>query len=109
MRLTIGLAVVAAALAVACSSDSTGTSAGQVSVGNFFFSPNSVSPDANGRVRWTWNSGGTVHNVTFDDLAPGSGNLGSGTFTRDFTGVAAGTIGYECTLHTGMVGQVVVP
>ncbi len=109
MRLMIAFTAMAAALALACSSDSTGTSAGQVSVGNNFFSPNSVSPDANGRVTWTWNSGGTLHNVTFDDLAPGSGNLGSGTFSRDFTGSAAGTIGYQCTLHPGMVGQVVVP
>ncbi len=85
------------------------SSPGQVNVGNNFFSPASVSPDANGVVTWTWNSGGTQHNVTFDDLAPGSGNRGSGTFNRDFTGAVAGTIGYHCTLHGGMQGEVVIP
>ena len=99
----------AAALCVAACGDSTSSSPGQVNVGNNFFSPASVSPDANGAVTWTWNSGGTQHNVTFDDLAPGSGNRGSGTFSRDFTSAVAGTIGYHCTLHAGMQGEVVIP
>ena len=99
----------AAALVAAACGDSTSSSPGRVSVGNNFFSPTSVSPDANGDVIWTWNSGGTQHNVTFDDLAPGSGNLGSGTFTRDFSGAPAGTIGYHCTIHGGMQGEVVIP
>jgi plastocyanin len=110
MKLVSGLAVAALLVAAACTSDSTALAAGQVTVGNNFFSPASVNPDANGLVTWTWNSGGTLHNVTFDDLFPGSGNRGSGTFSRDLTGTPPGTIvGYECTLHPGMVGQVVVP
>jgi plastocyanin len=108
-RFTLPLAL-AAALAAACGGDSTGASPGQVTVGNNFFSPASVSPDADGVVTWTWNSGGTQHNVTFDDLVPGSGNRGSGSFSRDFTGAASGTvIGYQCTLHAGMLGEVVIP
>ena len=100
----------AAAALAACGGDSTGTAAGQVTVGNNFFSPASVSPDGNDVVTWTWNSGGSQHNVTFDDLAPGSGNRGSGTFARDFTGAPSGTvIGYQCTLHAGMQGEVVIP
>ena len=99
----------AAALLAAACGDSTSSSPGQVTVGNNFFSPTSVSPDADGVVTWTWNSGGTQHNVTFVDLAPGSGNRGSGTFSRDFTGASAGTIGYHCTLHAGMQGDVVIP
>lgn len=99
-----------AVLAVACG-DATSSSAspGHVSVGNNFFSPTSVNPDGNGIVTWTWNSGGTQHNVTFDDQAPGSGNLGTGTFSRDFSGESPGIIGYECTLHAGMQGQVEIP
>jgi len=109
MRRFHAFLAVAALVAAACGSDSTSSSPGQVTVGNNFFSPTSVSPDASGVVTWTWNSGGTQHNVTFDDLAPGSGNLGSGDFTRDFTGAAAGTIGYHCTIHPGMQGEVVIP
>ncbi len=108
MRIVSGLALVVSLVAAACTSDSTALAVGQVTVGNNFFSPASVSPDANGVVTWTWNSGGTLHNVTFDDLFPGSGNVGSGTFARDFTGTNPGIIGYECTLHAGMAGQVVV-
>lgn len=97
-----------AALAAACG-DATGSSPGQVTVGNYYFSPTSVQPDETGLVTWTWNSGGELHNVTFEDLAPGSGNRGSGSFNRDFTGTAAGTvIRYECTQH-GMRGQVEIP
>ena len=101
------------AVAAACGSDSTGAAVGQVSVVNNSFAPASVQPDANDVVTWTWNSGGTQHNVTFEDLSPGSGNLGTGTFSRDFTGAQAGTtFRYRCTLHSvdftsGMVGQVV--
>jgi plastocyanin len=101
--------LVAAALIAAACGESTSSAPGQVTVGNNFFSPGSVSPDANGDVTWTWNSGGTQHNVTFDDLAPGSGNRGSGTFSRDFSGASAGTIGYHCTIHGGMQGEVVIP
>jgi plastocyanin len=98
----------AALFAVACG-DSTSSSPGQVTVANNTFRPVSVHPDADGIVTWTWNSGGNQHNVTFDDLAPGSGNRGSGTFTRDFSTEPAGTYGYQCTLHGSMQGEVVVP
>ena len=102
------LSLAAVAILAACG-DSTGSSPGQVSIGNNFFSPTSVGPDASGLVTWTWNSGGTQHNVTFEDLAPGSGNRGSGSFSRDFTGATPQTIGYHCTLHVGMQGEVVIP
>jgi plastocyanin len=97
-----------AVLAVACG-DATSSSAGHVSVGNNFFSPVSANPDANGVVTWTWNSGGVQHNVTFDDQAPWSGNRGTGTFSRDFSGESPGIIGYQCTIHSGMQGQVEIP
>ncbi len=102
------------AAAAACGSGSTGGATGVVSVMNNSFNPTSVQPDLNHAVSWTWNSGGTLHNVTFEDLAPGSGDRGTGAFSRDFTGAAAGTYRYRCTIHSadfnsGMVGEVVVP
>jgi plastocyanin len=109
--------MLAAAVLAACSSDGGGgVGAGSVTVGNNFFSPATVNPDANGDVTWTWSSGGTLHNVTWEDLTPGSGDQGSGTYTRDFTGAPPGgtVIRYRCSLHSvdfnaGMVGQVVIP
>lgn len=102
--------IVVVALCAACG-DTTASDAGpgRVTVANNFFSPTSVHPDASGIVTWTWNSGGTQHNVTFDDLAPGSGNRGSGTFSRNFSGESPGIIGYQCTIHGGMQGQVEIP
>jgi plastocyanin len=56
------------------------------------------------------------HNVTFEDGAPGSGDVSSGTFQRDFTlAAAATTYRFRCTIHsaadftTGMVGRVIKP
>lgn len=110
-RFALGILLAAV---MACGSDTTGVAEGTVSVMNNTFVPASVQPDVNDAVTWTWNSGGTLHNVTFEDLAPGSGNLGSGAFSRDFTGAPAGTYRYRCTIHStdfnaGMVGEVVVP
>ena len=65
-------------------------------------------------VTWTWSSGGTNHNVTFED---GQGNIAStntGSHGRTFpTVTTATTFRYRCTLHSaafgsGMSGQIVV-
>ncbi|HXF95817.1 MAG TPA: plastocyanin/azurin family copper-binding protein [Gemmatimonadales bacterium] len=79
-----------------------------VSVGNNFFNPDSVTIAQNGSVTWTWNSGGVQHNVTFSGAgAPTScPTVGSGTCARQFSN--AGTFNYVCTLHAGMDGKVVV-
>ena len=110
----IGLATVAVLALVACE-DSTGPGApGHVTVANNFFSPTSTSPDTNGVVTFQWGSAGVQHTVTWEDAAPGSGLLGTGQYTRDFSAAAPGTYKYRCQVHAttftaGMVGQVVVP
>lgn len=85
-----------------------GPSAGanEVRVGNNFFNPSSRTVSAGATVTWTWNSGASLHNVTFDD-GPASGNQSSGTYQRQFT--VAGSYPYECTLHgSAMTGTVTV-
>ena len=82
-----------------------------VHVSSNHFSPTSVTADSTGTVVWTWNSGGTAHNVTFEDAITGSGDKTSGTFSHTF--VAPGTYRYRCTHHSsnftsGMHGEVVV-
>lgn len=125
MQFVVKSIVIAAALGVlaACGGGSTspynmGTSGGggqdtsstsnAVSVGNDFFSPSSTTVPVGTTVTWTWNSAGTQHTVTFDDGAPGSGALGSGTFSRTFS--VAGTYTYYCEIHgrAVMSGQIVV-
>jgi plastocyanin len=110
-NLKIVLALGAAALA--CSGDdgpsqpSDGNGAVTVNVVNNSFNPDAVNVPVNGTVTWQWNSSGVVHNVTFQDGAPGSGNRSSGSFPRTFT--AAGTYPYICNIHpTEMTGTVTV-
>jgi plastocyanin len=77
------------------------------------FSPITLTVAAGGTVNWR-NDAGQVHNVTFADpalaLAVGGGAQGnipdhsSGTNSRRFN---AGT-GFQCTIHAGMTGTVVV-
>ena len=88
-----------------------GGGAGDVAVRNDFFSPGDFNTSVGTAVTWAWNSGGVLHNVTFEDGTGNSATQGSGTHQRTFG--AAGTFRYRCTIHStnftsGMVGSVVV-
>ena len=97
----------AAALALlACSGDGGSNepnppAAGDITVGNNFFNPQTFAATAGTPVTWTWASGSALHNIVFDDGAPGSGNQSSGTFQRTFA--APGAYGYFCSIHGASV------
>lgn len=100
-----------ASLTLACGGDDSdpldpGDGDFTISVVNNAFNPSSLSVPAGSTVTWQWNSSGVLHNVTFEDAAPGSGNLSSGSFDRAFS--ATGDYAYTCTLHAGMAGLVSV-
>lgn len=80
-----------------------------VSGGGTSFSPDTVKIAVNGSVTWTFTSGvNSPHNVTFA-APPAGGNIGNtttGAMTRTFATV--GRFTYQCTLHAGMNGAVVV-
>jgi len=77
-----------------------------VTVGNNLFSPANIQVAVGTTVTWTWDASAITHNVTFGD-GVGSGDKAAGaTFTRTFS--AAGTFQYQCTLHSGMTGSVLV-
>jgi plastocyanin len=76
-----------------------------VAVGNNFFSPRRISIRRGDRVRWSWRSAGTAHNVTSSRFR-GSATRSSGSFTARFT--RTGRYPYHCTIHPGMNGTVVV-
>ena len=76
-----------------------------VSVGDNFFSPASVSINVNDTVRWTW-TGLNTHSST----GPGTPALwdtglhtNGFTFSRVFS--SAGTFAYVCTLHAALFNQ----
>jgi plastocyanin len=70
------------------------------------FNPSSVDIGTGGTVTWAFK--GVTHNVTFSSTgAPGNiGNSTSTSVSRTFG--SAGTYNYQCTLHPGMAGRVVV-
>lgn len=106
------LIATAGAVALGCGGDDGpndpndgGDDPNTVTVGNNVFTPASLTVPVNNTVTWQWNSGGTIHNVTFEDGVQ-SQNLGTGTFLRSFAN--AGAFPYQCTLHPGMTGTVTV-
>lgn len=75
-----------------------------VSVVDFEFDPSSSTIAAGGEVTWTW--GGSVdHNVTFA-TGTNSATQTAGTFSRTFA--TAGSYPYQCTIHPGMDGTIIV-
>lgn len=71
------------------------------------FSPNNVSIARGGSVTWTF--GVTVHNVTFQGGAGVPANIPDRSNTSESrTFATAGDFSYNCTLHAGMTGQVIV-
>lgn len=83
-------------------------SASTVTLGASSFSPSSVTIQSGGSVSWS-NTSGILHNVTFDPATGAPANIGnhsSGVNARTFA--TAGTFGYQCTLHGGMTGSVIV-
>jgi plastocyanin len=63
-----------------------------------------------GTLTLTLQNGGVPHNLTFQDTSlPGIGVVsGSGTKSTRLTFRTAGTFVFECTIHPGMEGKVVV-
>lgn len=54
--------------------------------------------------------GGVPHNLVFDQAGLGTPipTIPSGSSTQTYTFAKPGTYGFVCTIHSGMVGQVVV-
>ena len=71
------------------------------------FTPNRVAISRGGQVTWTF--GATIHNVTFGGTAGAPANINNTSGSQDSrTFAQAGNFSYNCTLHAGMNGQVIV-
>jgi len=84
-----------------------------VSVSNNLFAPRDTAVQTGGTVTWTWNSGTTLHSVTY---LTGPGALPTSSPTQDASGppfsttfTTVGRYTYPCTQHpTLMTGSVTV-
>ena len=115
MRVSVVLLSLSLSLAVGCGGSDVTTppvlppaanTADVFTPGNVF-SPFSTTINVGGTVRF--NISGDPHNVIFKRIAgaPSDVNVVNGTIvSRTFS--AAGTFSYDCTVHPGMSGQVVV-
>ena len=71
------------------------------------FTPNRVAISRGGQVTWTFFA--TIHNVTFGGAAGAPANINNTSGSSDSrTFTSAGNFSYNCTLHAGMNGQVIV-
>jgi plastocyanin len=69
------------------------------------FHPRTVSIHRGSLVRWVWRDGSVPHNVVSHSFKS-SRTQTRGSFSVRFT--RRGTYDYVCTIHSGMVGKVVV-
>src|SRR4051794_14515791 len=75
-----------------------------VTIGDFFFSPTSVSIAVGDTVTWR-NTGQAPHNATADDGSFKTPTLNNGQ-SASHTFTQAGTFSYTCTIHPNMKGTV---
>lgn len=84
-----------------------------ISIGDDFFSPDSVTIHAGDQVKWAWGNT-VVHNVTSTGSPSftGSGSQGANTTYGPITFASTGVYRYYCTIHgtptAGMKGVIVV-
>jgi plastocyanin len=83
----------------------------KVSMNNIQFNPKTVTVKTGTTVEWV-NDDSVTHDVTKDTgpgppFSSGSGNLRGGDSYK-VTFNTPGTVGYECTVHPGMTGMIVV-
>jgi plastocyanin len=100
----LGLALAAAPLTAGVAGAATRT----ITLKDIAFSPKSLKISKGSTVTFAFRDGDTTHNVTsvasrrFKTI----GNRSTGSKSRTFT--RAGTYRFECTLHPGMTGRIVV-
>jgi plastocyanin len=75
-----------------------------VQLKNIAFNPQTVTIKTGQAVLWTFDDGSVAHNVSGDGFR--SRDMTSGTYSHAFT--TPGTYHYQCTIHSGMTGVVIV-
>jgi len=107
------LALLIAPFAACDDEDTNGPPVSDVTTSGLTFTPPALVLGANDSIA-VWYVTNGPHNITWEDAAPPSGDLVTGTYQREFVGANNSTYRYRCTIHstdfnTGMVGSVFVP
>ena len=112
LALAAALSLVAAGCGGSSSSSgSSGSSAGGaapaavVQIHNLSFQPGTVTIGKGETVQWAFEDAGITHNVIGDGGLHSPDQI-SGSYSHTFT--RSGTFNYQCSLHAGMTGTVVV-
>lgn len=124
-RLILTLVTTGAIAISACGADDGGSGAGsspstapagesaatgdgvRISMKGIAFVPKSVTVKVGQKITWV-NDEGVEHNVVADSGAEFKSELFGQDGTFEYTPDKAGTIKYECTIHPGMDGTIVV-
>jgi len=96
--------------AVTATSSGSGQAATVLANTRLKFAPETVSAQQGPLALTMTIDGGTPHDLTFDDASVGAAIPVTvrGSATQTFTFSRPGSYRFVCTLHSGMVGQVVV-
>src|SRR5260370_19538640 len=86
------------------SSGGTGNAAIVVDIKGIAFHPNVLTITKGQTVEWHFDDDSIAHDVTGPDFR--TADMSSGTFSHTFS--ASGTVHYQCTIHAGMTGTVIV-
>jgi plastocyanin len=107
-RMALPLLGTALATAILAAGSAGAATSRTVSLKDIAFSPTSLKLSKGTKVVFAFRDGTTVHNVrsTGRTRFKSISNRSSGSVTRTLT--RAGTYRYECTLHPGMTGRIVV-
>jgi plastocyanin len=104
--LVIALFVVG--IGAAAAAENAGSAATvNVAMGDDFFNPATTNVNVGDTVVWT-HTGQRPHDVTADNGAFSSPRRMMGGSTFSYTATTAGTYNYQCTIHAGMDGVLVV-
>jgi plastocyanin len=113
MRRLLACVLAAVAVAAGCGGPSKSASpptsvppntGAVVDIKNIAFNPRTVTISAGQTVVWKFDDGGVAHNVTFGSFR--SPDRTSGTYEHTFA--TPGVYTYQCTIHSGMGGTVIV-
>lgn len=75
-----------------------------VDIKGIAFHPNVLTIQKGQTVEWHFDDDSIAHDVTGPDFR--SVDMSGGTFSHTFT--TSGTVHYQCTIHAGMTGTVIV-